>query len=368
MEALSIQHIVSSAYRPESQGALERWHQTLKSMLRKYCHETKRNWDEGIPFVLFAARDAVQESLGFAPNELVFGHTVRGPLKVLKDEWMAAGPSPKANVAEFVTKLKARLGRACSLARECLKGSQANMKRRFDEAAVERSFKAGDQVLVLLPIRGSALSARFSGPFVVLEKLSETNYAIGTPDRRRKSRVCHINMLKPFHVREVGLMVAQPHSSSTELDDEQDDLVVSQAVEDDGLMLRASPAPVGRLCNSEMLVKLPETLMHLGADQQRDIVRLVNDFPVLFGDIPSRTNVLEHDIDVQHARPIKQHAYRVNPTKRALLKKEAEYLLAHNLARPSSSPWSSPCLLQVKSDGSPRFCTDYRKVKCYFLL
>ena len=36
MSTLSISiYIVSSAYHPESQGALERWHQTLKSMLKK---------------------------------------------------------------------------------------------------------------------------------------------------------------------------------------------------------------------------------------------------------------------------------------------------------------------------------------------
>ncbi|XP_059375519.1 HEAT repeat-containing protein 5A-like [Carassius carassius] len=34
LKQLSIQHNVSSAYHPESQGALERYHQTLKSMLR----------------------------------------------------------------------------------------------------------------------------------------------------------------------------------------------------------------------------------------------------------------------------------------------------------------------------------------------
>ena len=135
-----------------------------------------------------------------------------------------------------------------------------------------------------------------------------------------------------------------------------------QAPEDDGLALRGSPAQQGRLCNSEMLHKLPESLAHLLPEQQSDIIRLVHDFPALFGDVPTRTTVLEHDIDVGRARPIKQHAYRLNPTKRALMRKEAEYLLAHGLARSSSSPWSSPCLLQIKSDGSPRFCTDYRKV------
>ncbi len=65
------------------------------------------------------------------------------------------------------------------------------MKCQFDRKSVQRAFAECDQVLVLLPIVGSALSARFSGPYEVLRKLSDTNYVIRTPDRRRKSRVLH---------------------------------------------------------------------------------------------------------------------------------------------------------------------------------
>jgi len=78
LQSLGVSHAVSSAYHHESQGALERWHQTLKSMLKKYCFDTGRSWDEGVPFV-FAIRDAKQESLGFSLAELVFGRRVRGP-------------------------------------------------------------------------------------------------------------------------------------------------------------------------------------------------------------------------------------------------------------------------------------------------
>ncbi|KAL1267343.1 hypothetical protein QQF64_032706, partial [Cirrhinus molitorella] len=44
------------------------------------------------------------------------------------------------------------------------------------------------------------------------------------------------------------------------------------------------------------------------------------------------------------------------------MKTEVEYLLENGLAEPSFSPWSSPCLLVPKPDGTFRFCTDYRKV------
>ncbi len=37
--------------------------------------------------MLLAIREVVKESTGFSPNELVFGHTVRGPIALLADEW-----------------------------------------------------------------------------------------------------------------------------------------------------------------------------------------------------------------------------------------------------------------------------------------
>ncbi len=78
--------------------------------------------------------------------------------------------------------------------------------------------------------------------------------------------------------------------------------------------------------------------------------------------MPTLTNVLHHDIDVKDARPIKQHAYRVNPVKRSVMRQEVDYLLENGLAKSSCSPWSSPCILVPKPDGSFRFCTDFRKV------
>lgn len=101
MHELGITQYRSSAYRPQSPGALERWHQTLKTMMRIYCFETEKDWDEGIHLLLFAARELVQESLGFSPFELVFGHTVRGPLKVVKEK-LLSGSSESINLLQYV--------------------------------------------------------------------------------------------------------------------------------------------------------------------------------------------------------------------------------------------------------------------------
>lgn len=65
------------------------------------------------------------------------------------------------------------------------------MKRHFDKKTVQRSFQPGDSVLLLLPVPGSVFDAKFSGPYVIEQKLNDTDYVVNTPDRRRKKRVCH---------------------------------------------------------------------------------------------------------------------------------------------------------------------------------
>ncbi|XP_037615670.1 uncharacterized protein LOC119482245 [Sebastes umbrosus] len=361
LKALGIKHVTSSAYHPESKGALERFHQTLKSMLRKHCHDSQKDWDDGIPLLMFAAREAVQESLGFSPAQLVFGHEVRGPLKVLKEQLVSPTDKIKS-VPEYVAMLKVRLQRACSMAKEALESSQVKMKQHYDQKAVAHSFQPGDKVLLLLPVSGSALSIKFSGPYVVEKKLSDTNYVIQTPDRRRRTRVCHVNMIKLYHSRDDQSESSPVHDVKTVVSPVVSFAGVSSAGDEDGLVMRNATPQGARLSNSEVLSNLPQYLSHLRSNQRKDIEQIIGEFPGLFGDVPSRTSVVSHDIVLTCPRPIKRNAYRASPAKREVMKKEVDYLLKNGFAVPSCSPWSSPCLLDIKSDGSPRFCSDFRKV------
>ena len=99
-----IKHIVSSPYHAQSQGVLERFHQTLKSMMRKFCLNVSKAWENDLPFLLFAIRSVPNESLGLSPFEIVFGHNVRGPLDVLRESWEEAEVMSKSNVLEWLSK------------------------------------------------------------------------------------------------------------------------------------------------------------------------------------------------------------------------------------------------------------------------
>lgn len=119
---------------------MERFHQTLKIMLWTYCLASDKDWAEALPFLLFAIREADQESLGFSPADLVFGHHVRGPLKVLSDQLLTKD-SPPVSVLDNVSLRRERLNQAHKLAQEHLIVAQLKMKKLYDVKSVCRSFQ-----------------------------------------------------------------------------------------------------------------------------------------------------------------------------------------------------------------------------------
>ena len=102
-------------------------------MLKAYCLQEKRKWDEGLPLLLFAVRESVQESLGFNPFELVFGHIPRGPMKLFKEVWLAEEDSD--GLLTCISDVQDRLRRANDLAQQKLKDSQGKMKAWYDRKA-----------------------------------------------------------------------------------------------------------------------------------------------------------------------------------------------------------------------------------------
>ena len=350
MDELGIKQYRSSAYHPESQGALERFHQTLKNMIRSYCFDTYRDWDEGVHLLLFAVRESVQASLGYSPFELVFGHSVRGPLKLFKEK-LLSHDDVSLNLLQYVSDFRTKLSNACEMAKSNLKSAQNSMKNRYDQNSVSRTFKPGVKVLALLPVPGRPLQARYFGPYIVDKKMSDLNYVLQTPDRRKQKQLCHINMLKPYYsrkcdnVKPVQTIVTDPAENDCNFDENFD-----------------VHSGTAKLNNSEILRNIDSKLAHLTQSQQQDLKELFSEYKQLFSDVPSRTDTIIHDVDVGDAQPIKQHPYRLNPQKEEYLKNEVQYLLDNDFIEPSQSNWSSPCLLVPKPDQSYRMCTDFRKL------
>ncbi len=129
------------------------------------------------------------------------------------------------------------------------------MKSNFDKKTVQRSFQPGDSV----PVPGSIFDDKFSGPYVIEQKLNDTDYVVNTPDRHRKKRVCHINLSKGYVTR---------NSSETLLPSPtlKPSVTVAPVYSPDVEELLVEPHSLGvRLNNSAILSSLDSCLSYLPA-------------------------------------------------------------------------------------------------------
>lgn len=270
-------------------------------------------------------------------------------MQVLREAW--TGQQTAQGLLTSVTELKERLRRSWDLAKENLMGAQEKIKYWYDKKARVRAY----QVLALLPILGHPLQARYSGPYRVAKKISATDYVIDTPDRKKKQRLCHINLLKPYRqledeseLREVvepaeGGLIPVCLVSTAQGDAEVGDPLTVTGLWQD---------------NRKAWTEVAEKLAHLPTDQCQEVSALLERYQTVFRDTPGRTQAACHDIEVGDATPVKQAPYRVNPHRAMIIREELDYMLAHVLIEPACSERSSPVTLVPKTYGSHRFCID----------
>ncbi len=99
---LHVHPIRTTPYHRQTDGLVERFNKTLKSLLRKTASDGK-DWDKLLPYLLFAYREVPQASTGFSPFELLYGRAVHGPLDVLKETWESDRRSTESVVSHVLS-------------------------------------------------------------------------------------------------------------------------------------------------------------------------------------------------------------------------------------------------------------------------
>ena len=149
---LLMKQLTTTPYHPQCNGLVERFNATLKTMLKRMCSESPKDWNRYKAALLFAYREAPQKSLGFAPFEMPYGRSVKGPLQILRQFRTREQSDPEVRTTyQYVVDLRNRLEETWYMAHEELKKHQVIQKRQFDYRANDRTFKHGDLVLILLP-------------------------------------------------------------------------------------------------------------------------------------------------------------------------------------------------------------------------
>uniref|UniRef100_A0A9J8AJ78 Gypsy retrotransposon integrase-like protein 1 n=1 Tax=Cyprinus carpio carpio TaxID=630221 RepID=A0A9J8AJ78_CYPCA len=270
-ELLGIKALRTSVYHPQTDGLVERFNCTLKTMIRKFVQEDAKNWDRWLEPLLFAVCEVPQASTGFSPFELLYGRQPRGVLDVLKETW-EDGRSDSKNEIQYVLDLRAKLHTLGRLSMENLLQAQDRQSQLYNRGTKLREFAPGDKVLVLLPTSSSKLLAKWQGPFEVTRRIGDLNYEVVRTDRGDSRQIYHLNLLKKWSA-EGSVLLATAVS-------EEEDLGPEAIIKEKSLTL----APGGD---------------HLSPSQLTDIGRLQVEFADVFSPLPGRTDLIQHHIETE---------------------------------------------------------------------
>jgi transposase InsO family protein len=349
----------TSPYHPAANGQCERFNQTLKAMLRSVMQAQPENWDKLISPVLFAYREVPNETTGFSPFELVYGRTVRGPLRILRESWTQEDEPEgglKPSVVEYLLDLRRTLETCAEEAQKHAAEAQADYKRWYDRHSRARSFTEGQRVLVLMPSSTHKMLATWQGPFPVVRRVNDSNYTV---DLGSRTSTLHVNMLKLFVEREeAGKGPGGKIGVGEGSDRGQVNVVVvdEEWVEDD----------VGEVCplvgESMQTPGVRCAPSGLSERQEAQLDELLGSHGDVFRDTPGKTHLIQHKIRLSDETPVVQRAYRVPDALKSTLESEIGQLLQLGLIEESESPYASPVVYVKKRDGSLRLCVDYRGV------
>ncbi|XP_026743752.1 uncharacterized protein LOC113505319 [Trichoplusia ni] len=190
---LKIKQLWSSPYHPQTQGALERSHSTLKEYLKSYISENQDNWPKYVYTAMLAYNTSIHSTTNFTPYELIFGHKPILPNSIYE-------PNTNASYPDYIKMLQHRLKCTRDKAVEFIKKSKESSKAYYDARTRPVSYHAGDYVYLKNHLRmRKALSPVWKGPYKII-KVNGRNSVTLLINRRHVSH--HFDEIKLAHRRD----------------------------------------------------------------------------------------------------------------------------------------------------------------------
>lgn len=191
-ELMKIRHSVSTAYRHQTLGTIERNHRVFNEYIRAYISECLDHWEEYIRYFAFCYNISNNSSLDhkYTPYELVFSKKPNLPCQLLDH-----GVDPIYNVDNFAKEAKYRLQNAHIQAKRLIEKAKLRNKKIFDRTSNPLIINVNDEVLVQKEPYNK-FKPIYAGPFIV-KSVADPNVQILDPNSN-KTIIIHKNRLRKF--------------------------------------------------------------------------------------------------------------------------------------------------------------------------
>ena len=179
---LKIEKTRTTPYHPQPDGLVERFNRTSLNMLATCSRDNSFEWEDHVRKVCFAYNTSVQASTGYSPFYLVLGRQARLPIDLIYGGEPEATPENARTVPDYVFNLKKSLEEAYAAVRETLGTKLQRQKDFYNRKVHGEPHKTGDLVMLFSPVVPKGIARKFccpwTGPYIVLERVSEATYCI----------------------------------------------------------------------------------------------------------------------------------------------------------------------------------------------
>ncbi len=199
-DLFDIRKVNTSPYRPQTDGLVERFNGTLVTMLSMYASSSQRDWDRAIPFVLFAYRTSIQESVKEVPFFLLYGRDAWLPTDVA----LTLSSSPYCtydDIDNYALAIQNRMTIIWEMACQNIILAQKKQKEYYDKKQTKMPlYHTGNLIRIKRPIRTGSpkLGHPWIGPYRIIEVKQPTLHIKSVAKPTSKIEVVHINDTKPW--------------------------------------------------------------------------------------------------------------------------------------------------------------------------
>ena len=200
---MGIKKLNTTAFHPQTNGKVEKFNNTLLDMISMYVGMKQKDWDQFLPYAIFAYNTSRHQLNQFSPYYLMHGREPNYPT----DAMVRTDSDTFLSVGKWTRKIIRRIRRAHYLAERYQRVVYSGYLQK-SLAKPPKPFLPGQLVLMkhMRPEQPGSqkLVANWHGPYIVTEQIAPVTYRIRIPSRtgsKSLSYITHVNRLKRYRER-----------------------------------------------------------------------------------------------------------------------------------------------------------------------